>query len=202
MVSVAEAGSQPHTANELATDCDMRPLLAWIIICHWAILFGVLAAMAAFHPDQGPLATFQIIGATVTHPLAGTPNPWIAALSAWTVMSTALMFAWALLSVAFSEQGILEDGVVSLAFASGAGVIGLGMLAGFALPVQGHMLPLSIYLIALLASYLAIALPAPADRAARPVVTGKRRDPALAVRLASLTARPSNVAPNRLSELG
>ncbi len=180
----------------------MRPLLAWIIICHWAILFAVLAAMSAFHPDEGPLATFQIIGATVIHPLAGPPNPWISALSAWAVMSTALMFAWALLSVAFSERGILEDGVVSLAFASGAGVIGLGMLAGFALPIQGHMLPLSVYLIALLATYLAIALPVPADMAAGRKAVGKGMDAALAMRLATLSARPSNIARNRVSELG
>ena len=33
----------------------MRPLLAWIIICHWAVLFWVLAAISALHPAEGPL---------------------------------------------------------------------------------------------------------------------------------------------------
>lgn len=181
----------------------MRPLLAWIVICHWALLFGVLAAVSAFNPDQGPLAIYDIVGAHVLQPPAGPPNPWVAALSAWTVTSTALMFSWALLSVAVSERSITDDGVVGLAFASGAGVIALGLLAGFALPVKGHVAPLTICLFALLASYLAIILPTPDVELADSTARGKRGvDPALAVRLATLSARPANLSRNRVPELG
>lgn len=140
----------------------MRPLLAWIIICHWAVLFVLLAAVSALDPARGPLAVFELMGATAMETATVELNPLLAGLAACAIASTALLFLWALMSVAFAEGKMLDDGVVSLAFAAGAGLLGLGWLAGFLLPVQGHALPLAAYLLALVASYLAIAIPAPA----------------------------------------
>ncbi|MBL8584037.1 MAG: hypothetical protein JNL61_17660 [Rhizobiaceae bacterium] len=173
----------------------MRPLLAWIIICHWAVLFVLLAAVVALDPARGPLAAFEMLGATV-QPSMGELNPLLSAVAAWTVASTALLFVWALLSVAFAQRGLLEDGVVSLAFASGAGLLVLGMLVGLVMPVRGHFGPLALYLLGLLASYLAIAIPVrPAQERAG------SEEVRMAVRMASITgARSPNLA--RTEEFG
>jgi hypothetical protein len=201
MVSIAEPGPAPQCVNELATDSTMRPLLAWIIICHWAILFGALAAVSVLHPQLGPLAAFQTIGAAIAEPLATPVDPVFAILGASAVTIVTLMFAWALLSVAFAERGLLDDGVVTLAFMGGAALFAAGIVAGYLLPVSGHLAPLAIYLLALLASYLAIALPAPAQRTSGGRLAATRLDMGTAVRLATLADRPSRLAGARGREI-
>lgn len=176
----------------------MRPALASIIICHWMIVFGLLAAVSALDPETGPLAAFEMIGARVSLPVGGHFSPLLTASAASAVTITALLFAWALLCVAFGGRRPLEDGVVTLAFGSAAGVLCLALIGGFLLPVNGVFVPIAIHLAALLASYLAIALP---------VSAASQRHRTLAAlpaqkRAVALRAQPSGLTNNRPEDLG
>jgi hypothetical protein len=174
----------------------MRPVLASIIICHWIVVFGLLAAVSALDPDVGPLAAFEMIGAKVSLPVGGHFNPLLTASAASAVTIIALLFAWALLCVAFGGKRPLEDGVVTLAFASAAGLLCVALAGGFLLPVNGVFVPVAIHLVALLVSYVAIALPVPTTNAA------PRRRHVEQRAQAAATERPSGLMNNRLEDLG
>lgn len=137
----------------------MRPALASIIVFHWVVLFALLAAVSLADPGRGPLAAYELLGAEVTPAVAAAPLP--SALGSTALAFTAVLFAWAFISLAFGLGDAREEGVVTLAFGAGVALLSFAFAAGFILPVQHHVQPLIIHTFVLAASYVAIIVPVP-----------------------------------------
>ena len=134
----------------------MRQLLTPLLAFHWMAAFAVIAVVSTAGGDGGVLAAFGLMGAEADGP----------ALPAWAGSAAAFLLAVGFSLVALLFLWTLADGVFGgggaeispLAFAAAIAMLTATMLYGATLPVTGLAPAITASLVALVLSYLTIAI--------------------------------------------